>query len=113
MLFNHTSPQSTVSRPRSESVLCTGDEANLLWANLLIGSIDYPSELWDVRDGAEFCAGKVPLVGLIPFGGHLPIRGYDALYDGRRRGEEVSPRPSKSSHTPEIGPQLALFVGRE
>jgi hypothetical protein len=40
-------------------VLCAEGEASRLWANLLIGSINYPNELWDVHRGPDsFCAGK-------------------------------------------------------
>jgi hypothetical protein len=31
-----------------------------LWADLLIGSVNYPDESWDVQQGPEFCAGKYP-----------------------------------------------------
>ena len=41
-------------------VLCADGGASQLWADLLIGSVNYPNELWDVHQGPEFCAGKYP-----------------------------------------------------
>jgi hypothetical protein len=41
-------------------VLCADGEASLLWVNLLVGSVNYPNELWDVHVGPAFCAGDLP-----------------------------------------------------
>jgi hypothetical protein len=56
----------SVSIPQSAFlVVCADGEANLLWANALIGSVDYPDELWDAHHEPDFCAGEMPSAGAV------------------------------------------------